>query len=71
MSINEINCPPYDPDIIRVGDRVSWRWGGQPRRHGVVRDIMKFGDKIRYGVKVKDYAPIWDVWSFDITKEVG
>jgi hypothetical protein len=71
MNFSEINCPPTDLDGISIGDRVSWRWGSQPRRFGVVRDIMKFGDRTRYGVKVKDYAPIWDVWSSDITKEVG
>jgi hypothetical protein len=69
--MNEINCPPVDLDGISIGDRVSFRWPNQPRRFGAVHDIMPFGGKFRYGVKVDGEVHIWDVWSFDITKEVG
>lgn len=70
---NGINCPPtdLDPDKIRVGDRVSFRWNDQPRRFGTVRDIWRGSFGTRYGVQVDNQITVCDVWSGDITKEVG
>lgn len=70
MSFNEINCPPADLDKIRVGDRVSFQWHG-PRRFGTVRDIWRGSFGTRYGVQVDGQITVCDVWSGDITKEVG
>lgn len=50
---------------IEVGQRVAFLWpDGTMPKHGVVRDILTFNRRTRYGVQPDGYAHTWDVWDY-------